>query len=36
VIDADNPAGIDPTVLELTIKETFKQLGLTPDYTQSG
>ena len=36
VIDADNPNGIDQTVLELTIKETFNQLGLTPDYRQDG
>jgi hypothetical protein len=32
VIDADAPGGIAPEVLELTIKETFKQLGLTPEY----
>lgn len=36
VIDADNPSGIDSTVLDLTIKETFNQLGLTPDYRQEG
>lgn len=36
VIDADAPGGIDPTVLDLTIKETFNQLGLTPDYRQEG
>jgi hypothetical protein len=36
VIDADAPEGIAPEVMELTIKETFKQLGLTPDYKQSG
>lgn len=35
VIDADAPAGIDPEVIELTIKETFKQLGLSPTYEQS-
>lgn len=36
VIDADNPNGIDPAVLDLTIKETFNQLGLAPDYRQDG
>ncbi len=35
VIDADAPNGIDPEVIELTIKETFKQIGLTPTYEQS-
>jgi hypothetical protein len=35
VIDANAPNGIAPEVLELTIKETFKQLGLTPDYQVS-
>lgn len=35
VINADAPNGIDPEVIELTVKETFKQLGLTPDYQQS-
>ncbi|WP_165360624.1 ATP-binding protein [Candidatus Chloroploca sp. Khr17] len=29
VIDADAPNGIDPEVIELTVKETLKQLGLT-------
>jgi hypothetical protein len=36
VIDADAPDGIEPEVIELTIKETFKQLGLTADYQQLG
>jgi len=36
VIDADAPNGIASEVLELTIKETFKQLGLSPDYEISG
>jgi hypothetical protein len=36
VIDAHAPNGIAPDVLELTIKETFKQLGLAPDYEVSG
>lgn len=36
VIDADAPNGIDAEVIELTIKETFKQLGLAAEYTQSG
>jgi hypothetical protein len=35
VIDADAPQGIDPEVIELTVKETFKQLGLSPEYQQS-
>ena len=35
VIDADAPGGIDPEVIELTVKETLKQLGLKPDYQQS-
>lgn len=35
VIDADAPNGIDQEVIELTIKETFKQLGLLPDLSQS-
>lgn len=35
VIDADAPDGIEPEVIELTIKETFKQLGLTAEYQQS-
>ena len=35
VIDADAPNGIDPEVIELTVKETFKQLGLLPRYEQS-
>ena len=36
VIDADAPGGIAPEALDLTIKETFRQLGLSPDYEQSG
>lgn len=36
VIDADAPNGIKPEVIELTIKETFKQLGLSADFTQAG
>ena len=36
VIDADAPEGIKPEVIDLTIKETFKQLGLTAEYEQSG
>jgi hypothetical protein len=36
VIDADAPDGIDPTLLNLTIKETFHQLGLDPDYRLEG
>ncbi len=36
VIDADAPNGIAPDVFELTIRETFKQLGLSPDYEVSG
>ncbi len=36
IIDGDAPNGIAPEVLDLTIKETFKQLGLTPDYEVSG
>lgn len=36
VIDADNPNGIDQTVLDLTIKETFNQLGLLPEYRHEG
>lgn len=36
IIDADAPNGIAPEVLDLTIKETFKQLGLAPDYEVSG
>lgn len=35
VIDADAPKGIRPEVIELTIKETLNQLGLTVDYEQS-
>lgn len=35
VIDADAPGGIDSEVIELTVKETLKQLGLKPDYQQS-
>ena len=35
VIDADAPNGLDPEVIELTVKETFKQLGLLPHYEQS-
>ena len=35
VIDADAPGGIDPEVIELTVKETLKQLGLKPEYQQS-
>jgi len=34
IIDADAPNGVDSTVLNLTIKETFNQLGLTPTYEQ--
>ena len=35
VIDADAPGGIAPDVIELTVKETLKQLGLKPEYQQS-
>ena len=35
VIDADAPQGLDPEVIELTVKETLKQLGLDPTYEQS-
>lgn len=35
VIDADAPGGIDPEVIELTVKETLKQLGLTPNFQES-
>ncbi|HEX6290221.1 MAG TPA: hypothetical protein VFZ66_13595 [Herpetosiphonaceae bacterium] len=35
VIEANAPDGIAPEVIDLTIKETFKQLGLAPDYQQS-
>lgn len=34
VINADAPNGVDPTILNLTIKETFNQLGLVPTYEQ--
>jgi hypothetical protein len=35
VIDADAPGGIDQEVIDLTIKETFRQLDLSPHYEQS-
>lgn len=35
VIDVEHVVGIDRTVLELTVKETLKQMGMEPEYQQS-
>lgn len=33
LVDVNDPDGIDENMVNLTIKPTFEQLGLSPEYT---